>query len=84
MKIVSLVERDGEKRSTVVEVVTGESLRKVLTKHVCKSAHLMTDDHSGYTKAGREYASHGAIRHSAGSTPVATCTQIQLSLASAC
>jgi len=66
MKIVSLVERDGEKRSMVVPAVTGKTLRAVLNQHVCKSAHLMTDEHAGYTKAGREYASHGVTRHSAG------------------
>ena len=66
MKVVSLVERDGEKRSMAVPAVTGKTLREVLHKNVCKSAHLMTDEHAGYTKAGREYASHGVTRHSAG------------------
>ena len=66
MKVVSLVERDGEKRSMVVPAVTGKTLREVLNANVCKSAHLMTDEHAGYTKAGREYASHGVTRHSAG------------------
>jgi len=66
MKVVSLVERDGEKRSMVVPAVTGKTLRDVLNQHVCKSAHLMTDEHAGYTKAGRGYASHGVTRHSAG------------------
>ena len=66
MKIVSLVERDGEKRSMVVPAVTSKTLRAVLNQHVCKSAHLMTDEHAGYIKAGREYASHGVTRHSAG------------------
>ena len=66
MKIVSLVERDGQKRSMVVSAVTAKTLRAVLDENVCKSAHLMTDDHSGYTKLGREYASHGVTRHSAG------------------
>jgi transposase-like protein len=66
MKVVSLVERGGEKRSMVVPAVTGKTLREVLHKNVCKSAHLMTDEHAGYTKAGREYASHGVTRHSAG------------------
>ena len=66
MKIVSLVERGVEKRSMVVKAVTGETLREVLDQNMCKSAHLMTDEHSGYTKAGREYASHGVTRHCAG------------------
>lgn len=66
MKVVSLVERDGEKRSMVVKAVTGKTLREVINKNVSKSAHLMTDEHAGYTKVGREYASHGVTRHSAG------------------
>lgn len=66
MKVVSLVERDGEKRSIVVPAVTGKTLRAVLEANVCKSAHLMTDEHAGYTKVGREFASHGVTRHSAG------------------
>lgn len=66
MKVVSLVERGGEKRSVVVNAVTGKTLRAVMDKNICKSAHLMTDEHSAYTKLGREYASHGVTRHSAG------------------
>jgi len=66
MKVVSLVERDGEKRSIVVPAVTGKTLRAVLEANVCKSVHLMTDEHAGYTKVGREFASHGVTRHSAG------------------
>jgi len=66
MKVVSLVERGGEKRSIVVQAVTGKTLREVLNNNVSKEAHLMTDEHSGYTKAGREYASHGTTAHSRG------------------
>ncbi len=66
MKIVSLVERDGEKRSMVVPAVTGKTLRKALDENVCKSAHLMTDEFRGYTAPGREFASHGVTRHSHG------------------
>lgn len=66
MKVVSLVERDGEKRSIVVPAVTGKTLRAVLEANVCKSAHLMTDEHAGYTKVGWEFASHGVTRHSRG------------------
>ena len=66
MKVVSLVERDGEKRSIVVRNVNAKSLRAVLDANVCKSAHLMTDEHAAYTKLGREFASHGVTRHSKG------------------
>ena len=66
MKVVSLVERDGEKRSVVVPNVNAKTLRSVLEANVSKSAHLMTDEHAGYTKVGREFASHGVTRHSRG------------------
>ena len=65
MKVVSLVERGGEKRSIVVNAVNAKTLTAVLDDNVCKSANLMTDEHSGYTKAGRKFASHGVTRHSA-------------------
>lgn len=66
MKVVSLVERGGEKRSIVVTAVNAKTLTAVLAANVCKTANLMTDEHAGYTKVGREYASHGVTRHSAG------------------
>jgi len=72
MEVVSLVERDGVKRSMVVSAVTGRTLRAVLEANVCKSANLMTDEHSGYTKLGREYASHGVTRHSRGEYAIGT------------
>lgn len=65
MKVVSLVERGGNKRSIVVNAVNARTLTAVLDENVCKSAHLMTDEHSGYTKAGRMFASHGVTSHSA-------------------
>lgn len=66
MKVVSLVERGGEKRSLVVPNVNAKTLRSVLEANVSKSAHLMTDEHAGYTLVGREFASHGVTRHSRG------------------
>lgn len=33
--------------------------------NVAKDANLMTDEFSSYTLAGREFASHGVVRHSA-------------------
>ncbi len=64
MKIVSLVERGGSKRTIVVQAVNTQTLTAVLDQNVCKSAHLMTDEHSGYTKPGRTFASHGVTKHS--------------------
>ncbi len=66
MKVVSLVERGGEKRSVVVNAVNAKTLRVVLDENICKSANLMTDEHSGYTLIGREFASHGVTSHGVG------------------
>jgi transposase-like protein len=66
MKIVSLVERGGEKRSIVVSNVNAKTLRVVIDGNIDKSAHLMTDEHYAYTKIGREFASHGVTKHVAG------------------
>lgn len=84
MKVVSLVERDGEKRSIVVSSVNAKTLTTVLDSNVCKSAHLMTDEHAGYTMAGREYASHGVTAHSKGEYTRGKIPPIRWSRALAC
>ena len=66
MKVVSLVERGGEKRSIVVNTVTSKSMTELLDKHVCKSANLMTDDHAAYVPVGKTFASHGITKHTKG------------------
>lgn len=66
MKIVSLVERGGEKRSVVVPNVTGETLRKVLREHVSNEARLMTDERRSYIPASEHCASHEAVSHRQG------------------
>jgi transposase-like protein len=66
MKIVSLVDRNGEKRSFHVANVTAKTVKPILQAQVSKKARLMTDDAKVYTKIGREYAEHGVVNHSAG------------------
>lgn len=65
MKIVSLVERDGQKRSYHVANVTAETVRPILKSQVKASARLMTDEAAIYTKVGREFAEHSFVRHGA-------------------
>lgn len=62
--VVSLIERGGRVRSTVVEKVTGPALDKLLKAHVHLSAHLNTDESPVYTKTGQEFASHDTVNHS--------------------
>jgi transposase-like protein len=63
MKIVSLVERGGEKRSIVVKQVNIKSMTQLLEANICKSANLMTDEHSAYVPVGKTFASHGVTKH---------------------
>ncbi len=65
MKVLSLVERGGQKRSYHVTNVNAETLRPILTKQIAAKAHLMTDEASVYTKVGREFAAHGVVNHGA-------------------
>jgi transposase-like protein len=65
MKIVSLVERNGEKRTYHVANVTAATVRPILQSQIDAKARLMTDEAAVYTKAGREFAEHGVVKHGA-------------------
>lgn len=66
LAVVSLVERGGNVRSFHVANVTGPALRGVLVQNVSRASWLMTDDHSGYKRVGREFKAHSAVAHSVG------------------
>lgn len=66
MKVVSLVERGGKKRSFHLANVTAKTVRPILKAQIAEKARLMTDEASVYTKVGREFAEHGIVNHSAG------------------
>ena len=66
MKIVSLVERDGQKRSFHVANVTAKTVTPILRAQVAKKARLMTDEAKVYKKIGKEFASHDSVNHSIG------------------
>jgi hypothetical protein len=64
--VVSLVERGGNVRSFHVANVTGETLRHALVTNVDRYSYLMTDEHAGYTKVGKEFGKHSIVKHSLG------------------
>lgn len=66
MKVVSLVERNGEKRSFHVANVTAKTVTPILREQVAKKARLMTDEAAVYKKVGAEFSEHGIVNHSAG------------------
>jgi transposase-like protein len=66
MKILSLVERDGNKRSFHVASVNAKTLRPILQAQIDAKTHLMTDDASVYKSFGKHFAKHSSVNHSAG------------------
>ena len=65
MKVVSLVERDGEKRSYHVPNIGPTTLRPILNAQIAAKAHLMTDDAGVYQKLGKDFAQHSVVNHTA-------------------
>lgn len=65
MAVVSLVERGGRVRSTVMKEkhVSGASVGELLKEHVEKTAHLNTDESPIYTESGKTFASHETVCH---------------------
>ena len=64
--VVTLVERNGEARSQVMEHVTGKNIKATLEAQVSKDAQLMTDELNVYTEAGKSFASHETVEHGKG------------------
>lgn len=65
MKVVSLVERNGEKRSFHVPSVNAKTLRPIMKGMIAEKARLMTDDANQYKVLGPEFASHEVVNHTA-------------------
>lgn len=65
MKILSLVERGGEKRSFHVPSVTAKTLRPILLEQISQKARLMTDEYRSYTRVGKQFAEHSTVNHAA-------------------
>ncbi len=64
--VFSLVQRDGEVRSTVVANVTGATLGQILKENVDPSATLHTDEYAVYKQPGRGFAAHQTVTHKKG------------------
>lgn len=66
MKVLSLVERNGEARSFHVPSVNSKTLKPILQAQIAKEASVMTDDAVVYRSAARGFASHQSVNHSIG------------------
>ncbi|TWC62359.1 IS1595 family transposase [Herbaspirillum sp. SJZ099] len=63
MKIVSMVERDGKKRSIHVPDVKAKTIMPILQNNVSSRSRLMTDEAAIYQKAHLYFASHESVNH---------------------
>lgn len=62
--VIGVVQRGGEVRFCIMERVTADGLKAALSEHVERSARLMTDESSAYTKLGREFeGGHETVNH---------------------
>lgn len=66
MKVISLVERDGQKRSFHVANVNEKTLRPILKAQIDSKAKLMTDESSVYKNMDEHFALHATVNHSKG------------------
>jgi transposase-like protein len=64
MKVVSLVEREGFKRSFHVRSVNAKTLGPILRSYIARDAALMTDEANAYKAIGQHFASHEFVAHS--------------------
>ena len=60
--VVSLVQRDGTKRSMVVERVNANTLEVAIHEHTTKDAHVMTDDANIYLQVHKTRR-HDSVHH---------------------
>lgn len=63
MPVVSLVERDGKRKSFHVANVTAKTLRPILTAHMDTKSYLMTDESALYPSLGKDFSGHGTVNH---------------------
>jgi transposase-like protein len=65
MKVLSLVERNGRARTFHIETADKRTVRKILVTNADRKSTLNTDEAGWYVEAGKEFASHQSVNHSA-------------------
>lgn len=66
MVVVSLVERGGPLRSTILDSVSRPDIDRIVKQNVNRESRLMTDEAAYYKSVGKGFAEHGSVNHSAG------------------
>ena len=63
--VLTLVERGGTARSFHIDSTSIADIAPILRANIRRESDLMTDEARHYMEVGREFASHGAVNHSA-------------------
>jgi transposase-like protein len=66
MVVVSLVERGGPLRSTILDSVSRPDVDRIVKQNVSRESRFMTDEAAYYKAIGKDFAEHGSVNHSAG------------------
>ena len=61
---MTLVDRDGESRSSILQAFR-QTLREKIVTTVNRKSYLATDELASYDPIGREFSGHGTVNHSA-------------------
>ena len=62
-KVFSLIQRDGDARSSTVDNVKGKTLKKLIKENVVDTAHVMTDEFKAYKGLKKQVAKHSTVEH---------------------
>lgn len=62
-KVFSLIQRDGDTKSFVVNNVKGKTLKKLIKDNVIETAHVMTDEFKAYNGLKKQVAKHSTVEH---------------------
>ncbi|KHK48636.1 hypothetical protein PI87_27755 [Ralstonia sp. A12] len=65
MKILSMVERKGEKRSFHLQDVKAATVTPILKANISADARVMTDEAAIYKRINRDFGSHETVNHGA-------------------
>lgn len=57
-------QRHGPVRAVPIGSEKVSTMQPIIDKYLCKSAHLMSDEHRSYIKIGKQFVAHSHVNHS--------------------
>lgn len=63
-ELLIAIERNGPARAIPIESEKISDLQPLIDRTVCKSSHLMSDEHRSHMHIGKQFAAHSHVNHS--------------------